>query len=250
MDCGIPTQHVTEMVPLGTLVGIPEAPAYVRGMIKLRERIYSAVDLRARMGMAGRREEVGGVVSILSQRKQDHIRWLNELKASVEENRPFTLTTDPHKCEFGKWYDTFKTDNFILADQIQKFDRPHRKIHELAIEIEKMVEADKRDAALERIHHAWNKELKVMIDLFDSTYEVVCANLREILIVLAERMETPYCLVVDEIKEVRHSVELIDIEEANNIANLRSLEGKEGLVKGLSIQGEDVSIMLDVDALL
>lgn len=34
----------------------------------------------------------------MRQREQDHLRWVNELRTSIQERRPFTLTTDPHAC--------------------------------------------------------------------------------------------------------------------------------------------------------
>jgi hypothetical protein len=75
------------------------------------------------------RDGVEAFCVVLGQRQQDHMKWLTESEASVAENRPFALTTDPHACAFGRWYDNFHTDDPWLAAAVRKLDAPRRRIH-------------------------------------------------------------------------------------------------------------------------
>ena len=83
------------------------------------------MDLRVRLGMIPLKKEIDDLVDLMKQREQDHRKWLEELESSVRQQREFKLATDPHKCAFGKWYDTFTTDNLTLGHALKKFDQPH-----------------------------------------------------------------------------------------------------------------------------
>lgn len=110
---------------------VPQAAAAVRGLILLRNTTLPLVDLRTLFGLPTMASEAQAFVSMFEQREEDHRRWLNELESSVRENRPFTLTTDPYACAFGRWYDTFKTSNLLLEAVLNRFDGPHKRIHAL-----------------------------------------------------------------------------------------------------------------------
>ncbi len=48
---GIEIRHVTEIVGMQPITVLPEVPAYIRGIINLRGRIISVIDVRVRFGM-------------------------------------------------------------------------------------------------------------------------------------------------------------------------------------------------------
>jgi hypothetical protein len=96
---------VRELVMVSEVASIPNMPDFVRGAINLRGRVMPLVDLRKRLGMVSATEETSELIRLMMQREQDHKNWLAELEACVRESREFKLTTDPHTCAFGKWYD-------------------------------------------------------------------------------------------------------------------------------------------------
>jgi len=49
---GVSLAQVKEVIALPTMVPIPQAPSYLMGMINLRGRVISAVDLKTKMGFA------------------------------------------------------------------------------------------------------------------------------------------------------------------------------------------------------
>ncbi len=209
----IPAFEVQEMVALPDLTPVPNAPPHVRGMINLRGHIMPLIDLRQRMHMESSSQAMAGFIDTLDQREQDHKNWIAELENSVRDKRKFGLTTDPHKCAFGQWFDTFETDNFELMGIIQKFDRPHRRIHAIADEVEAAVDEGDFNHAYGLIQRTRDGALARMIELFAEVRLAVKKTQREIAMVM-ERRGRNVALAVDAVE----AVEMIDpatIEDAH-----------------------------------
>jgi len=173
------TQDVREMLIIPAIVRVPNMPAYVRGVINLRGRVMPLVDLRKRLGMASASEEVETFCNLMTQREQDHRKWVADLEASVREDREFKLTTDPHKCAFGKWYDTYEAENPWIAALLKRFDAPHKKIHGVGLQVVQMVADGTVDRALELLAKTRSRELTAMIQLFESLRELTRQEQRE-----------------------------------------------------------------------
>lgn len=50
-EFGIPVTQVREVIRVGEITRVPQAPAHVRGVANLRGRILAVVELRSRMGL-------------------------------------------------------------------------------------------------------------------------------------------------------------------------------------------------------
>lgn len=181
----IPTLDMREMLLLPEVAAIPHVPDYVRGVLNLRGKVIPLVDLRKRLGMVSAAEETGNFCSLMAQREQDHRRWLAELEASVRECREFRLTTDPHQCAFGKWYDAYRSDDPWITALLKKFDEPHRKIHGVAAQVEQLVSAGKTGEAAARIADSRDNTLSLMVRLFDDLKSLVREAQRETAVILA-----------------------------------------------------------------
>lgn len=173
------TQDVREMLMIPDVVRVPNMPDYIRGVINLRGRVMPLVDLRKRLGMASATDEVEGFCNLMTQREQDHRKWLAELEASVQEHREFKLATDPHKCAFGKWYDTYQAGNPWIAALLKKFDKPHQKIHGVALQVAQMVAEGRLDHAVQLLTETRSQDLSSMIRLFENLRELARAQQRE-----------------------------------------------------------------------
>jgi chemotaxis signal transduction protein len=173
------TQDVREMLMIPQIAQVPNMPDYIRGVINLRGRVMPLVDLRKRLGMVSATDEVDAFCRLMTQREQDHRKWLAELEASVQEHREFKLTTDPHKCAFGKWYDTYQSDNAWIGSLLKKFDKPHKKIHSVGQQVVQMVAGGKIDQALQLLAETRSRELSSMIRLFESLRELTREAQRE-----------------------------------------------------------------------
>lgn len=241
---GIRTENIREMVLFTEPTKVPDYPSHMRGVINLRGMVIPVIDLRKRLGKHGFLEETDDLVSTLKARDEDHVRWLNELKASAEKDRDFTLTTDPHACAFGKWYDNFTTDNQLLQGQLKKFDQPHRSIHNVAIDVAKFRNDGKKDDALARIQYAWNEELSLLRSLFRETIKIIKENVSEI-VVIVESDDMRVGFVVDKVLEVT-DITPSDIEDSPKIKN----GVPSRFIRGLAKVGKEVKILLSVKELI
>ncbi|MFT3912832.1 MAG: chemotaxis protein CheW [Anaeromyxobacteraceae bacterium] len=166
---GVPAAQIHEIFQLGEVRVPPNCPPEQRGLAVLRGNVFPALDLRVCLGHVSAREESEALAALLGEREEDHRRWVAELEASVRERRPFRLATDPRKCKFGQWYYAFKSDDAVLRSELAKFEEPHARIHALAIEVGKLVEAGQLDRALERIEQTRRGLLATLVEQFERT---------------------------------------------------------------------------------
>ena len=85
------------------------------------------------------------VSSQLRDAKSAHLLWTHDIKnALIEKNSILNVQTDPNLCEFGKWINSdyviqLRKNNPELDNLLLTIEDPHRKLHESAIEIEKLL---------------------------------------------------------------------------------------------------------------
>ncbi len=179
----VPVGPIEEMQVLGEVTPLADAPAHVRGVVRLRGRVVPVFDTRNCLGVTTIPEEVAAFDEMLAAREEDHRRWLEELEASVQEGRSFRLATDPHKCRFGIWYDQYEAPNLLLENHLKRFDAPHKAIHGLARRVEELVREDSKEAALTLIEKTRTTTLARMIELFGETKQLLRSSMREIALV-------------------------------------------------------------------
>jgi purine-binding chemotaxis protein CheW len=177
---GIPVERVNEMFVLPEVHAPPLRRQGLRGLIRLRELVLATVDLRVCLGLPPATVELEELVDLLSAREHDHVNWLEELDSSTREGRPFTLATDPRKCAFGRWYESFQTDNAVLRSELARIQAPHARVHALAAEVEALKQTGAKDEAIRRIGAARHGVLAEVVQLFASIREVVRQEHREI----------------------------------------------------------------------
>lgn len=180
---GIASTVVEGMETARSFARIPSADPSIRGIFKFREGNIPLVDLRERLNIKSRLTETNEFCQMLDAREQDHRNWLLELERSVLEHREFTLATDPGKCAFGKWFDSYEPKTHSLKSLLQKFDKPHRKIHSIAAKVREMVDSGQTETAKKTIDAVRENELSEMINLFAEVKKEYVENNREIVIV-------------------------------------------------------------------
>ncbi len=183
-DAAIPVRHVRAILMTPKVVPIPGAPPHVRGVIHVRGEVMQVMDLRLRLGMPHRMKDVEDLLEVLRAREEDHHNWIRELDASVRERRPFKLARDPHQCKFGKWYDTYQTDNRMLQLLWGRFNQPHRQIHAIADVVSAHMERGEADEALALIEHTRTTVMAALTGVFAEARQAILEFSRELVIVL------------------------------------------------------------------
>jgi purine-binding chemotaxis protein CheW len=152
------------------------------------------------------------VLAALEQREQDHINRRDELGSSVHANGAFRLTTDPHACKFGAWYDApmasapavqrFTNGGGPLEGVLRAFERPHRRIHSIAVGVARLMESGEHHGALGVTPHARNGDRAMMVGLLDRAKDLFVARRRTPLLILEHRGERIGGLI-DQVRNTR-----------------------------------------------
>jgi len=213
----VSTLEVQTMVAMPEVTAVPHLPPWCRGVINLRGRITPLIDLRQRLGMESFLATIEELIATMHQREEDHRNWLAELERSVQEDRPFTLATDPHKCAFGRWYDSYKPKTYTEEQFLKKFDEPHRRIHAIAEQVTALVAQGEHDQAMAIIDKTRNGALAEMIRLFEQFRRMIEDTRRSEIALVVERGGPDFAaaLAVDGID----SVELLDAETISPLSS-------------------------------
>lgn len=202
------TQLVSGIMTLPSeIISMPKAPAHIRGVFELRGEIIPLVDLRVLFGMKSLLTEYHEFVDMLEQRRQDHIHWVEELKASAAEKRPFTLATNPHECAFGKWYYNFQSDLHSVNHHLRKIEEPHKKLHEAAIEVQNCqqnCESCERKECLKEIFKRLSEDyVPKILSLLEEAKEAFKDDYRE-MVVVVKKNNQKFGVITDEIVSVEN----------------------------------------------
>lgn len=236
------SRHVQEIVSTPPVSSVPSVPPFVRGVINLRGQVMPLADLRRRLGMESLAEATARLVGLLTEREQDHRRWVDELTACVRERRAFALTTDPHACKFGKWYDTFKTDNLLLENILGRFDEPHRRIHAVGQQVVDMMAHGEYAGCEELVERLSATTLQSLVKLFAEARLLLNESNREVAVVVRGAGPT-FAVAVDAIEAVeRFGAETFSIVE-------ETLIGAAGdCVDAVARRPRDGALVLTLDA--
>jgi methyl-accepting chemotaxis protein len=97
-----------------------------------------------------------GLSEKLQEKKVDHLAWAHSVKDVFVDRslKKADVITDPHQCAFGKWYYSEeivkKRRNDPAFDRaMAKIEEPHTKLHQSAVEINKLLAENKRTEAAE-----------------------------------------------------------------------------------------------------
>lgn len=239
----VQTQYVIEMTLLGKVEKIPKAPDSVRGVVNLRGEVFPVIDLRMWLGMNSRVQEKHDLMNLLRDRKQDHLNWLDELVSCVDEGREFELTTDPHQCKFGQWYDNFDTDNATLRHALMRFDKPHKAIHLVGKQATARVKDGDIEGAKEMIKATKERDLVHLVKLFDETIQLVDDEDIEIVIVMDVR-DRKIGLIVDSVV----SVSEVDPEKIETAAEAGIPD--TSLIQGVYSPGDTTYLMIEASTIV
>jgi chemotaxis signal transduction protein len=198
---GVPVSRVRDILPIGTTNALPNAPAYVRGVGSIRGEMRVLLELRTVLGLHGRRLEREERLRNFRQRRQDHIDWLDELTACVEEGRPFKKALDPTACAFGRWYKTFRSSDALVNIKLRAFDVPHRRVHSVGVQVVDLMAKGEVERARACVEAARARELAALLHLFDEAEPLMAFEVPEVTILL-DTGDSSVGLIVDEVREL------------------------------------------------
>lgn len=223
----ISCKSVLSLSQLPAVTSLPAVPPEIRGVINFRDKLIQLVDTRKILDLNSIINEINDFNNMMDQRYQDHLNWINTLEKSVIEDTEFTLTTDPHKCAFGKWYDNYdsKSTNIMFLSTFAKFDKPHQAIHQIAITTKGLIAQGKKQEAVDLINSVKETGLKQMLHLFGDLKEAYRDSRKEIVVIIGKNEEYCIGLSIDQITAIEHLYEIDEDLIKESITNTEYLAG-------------------------
>lgn len=183
---------------------VPVAAPGMLGLISARGQYVPLYDLAGILGVVSLGAEKRELIALMSAREQDHVAWLDALRDAIHSGNTFEKTTDPHACAFGRWYDSFHTDDEELSETLKAFDEPHRAIHGLGRRLLDMANDGHREKALESLRVDGITILDRLRALFGVARDRLQSSIRPVTVLVADAAGRPqFAWLVDRIHQVR-----------------------------------------------
>lgn len=237
----LPVSKMKEIILLPATRPYPDMKPHERGLFKLRDETVYVTDLRKRLGYESIEEENQKLHAMFMQRREEHLAWLEELVSTVKEGAEFKLTTDPHQCKFGRWYDNFATNSISFQTYLSEFDLPHKLFHAMADRALAVLENEGKKPAIEFLKQAQKGDLKTLLHLFDRAEAEIKASHREITVIL-EVNDSSIGFTADKVESI------LNVKD-EQIDRPKSDTEKSQFMSGTFKLNDEVYVILDPDKL-
>lgn len=64
-----------------------------------------------------------------AEKVSDHLAWVMAMYDQIYLGKEFKKQLDPTKCDFGKWYYSFKTEDPEVTEILETLEAPHKDLH-------------------------------------------------------------------------------------------------------------------------
>lgn len=195
--CGVSCSKMLSIQILSQCTPMVNSPDYVRGCVNFRGTFIPLVDIRKMTGQETQIYELEVTID-LPQRIREHHAWIDELERCVTEDVEFTRTEDPHLCAFGRWLDSYNTDNLFIRKLLQSIAEPHAAVHSSAVKVKELLRGGNKEGALAYIRQVRDTHTAEVIRLLDALDEKMHEEVKEMMVVI-ETVDGAKGLIVDHV---------------------------------------------------
>lgn len=192
---------------------VPEAEAYVRGIVKIREQINSILDMRVLFGNTSVEQEIDEFQREMAKGRADHEAWVDALRRCIAEGTEFHGAIDGHHCSFGRWYDNYTCMVPAVRNKLALLDDPHQKIHQIAGAVRSLIPQPESEARNTKLAKALQQVEEYKQQIFNYMSEAERSfrdSFRMMLVMLHSEGNRSISLMVDEIVGVEKLSEIHD----------------------------------------
>jgi len=217
-------ENVQRIIQVETLTNIPNAHAYIDGMMSYEDKVIKVLSFRKLIEMKTYASELGSLFASLTK---THSAWMDDLRVSIETGSNFTKTFDPHACGLGKWIDSFTAYDDHVVEVLKKLVEYHKQLHTLG-GVAYEIRLNDKEKAL----HMLNVELTNIyqhtmgsLELFIKELDVVADSLQKLLIY--DNNGAVFAIKVDAINDIAHveESEFINANDEHDVNEFLELEG-------------------------
>ncbi|MBD3823054.1 MAG: chemotaxis protein CheW [Epsilonproteobacteria bacterium] len=233
-------ENIQRIIQSKELTEIPNAHPYIDGMMSYEKRILKVLNFRRLTGLKSYDEELKGTFAVL---KEQHKSWVESLLESVEHGTTFTKTTDPHKCDLGKWLDGFNSYNDHVSAILKDLNEHHKHLHVSGGDALKSYESGEKAEALRivksEVYDTYNRTMGDVTTLMNE-FNVVADSLQKLIIY--EKEGNAFAIKVDSIEDIAH------VDDSKIMLAGHDEKSKEYLdIKGvLDINGQLINVIESV----
>ena len=216
--------NIQRIVQAQALTPIPNAHAYIEGMMSYEERVIKVVNFRKMVNIEPYDDELKSLFETL---KGQHKEWVDALSYAVSNQTNFQKTTDPHACDLGKWLDNFTSYDDHVSEILKGLNHNHKHLHKSAEEILQISQEDHNRAQKlvdTDVHETYQRTMGA-VDTFMNEFDIVADSLQKLLIY--QNGTSLFAIKVDSIVDIAH-IEPSNIKEAqesNKVSQYLELEG-------------------------
>ncbi len=128
----------------------------------------------------------------IEQKRNDHLKWVNELSKAVDLETEFTGALDPRECGFGKWLygdEVANIENATLHELINNTEDIHSALHEEARIINEFISRSEIEEARAHFHDnivpllsSVDDELKIVSEYYEAESEKYRTEIESIIV--------------------------------------------------------------------
>lgn len=227
---------------------VPETSSFIRGITRYRDEVMALVNLRELFNLPSIKTEQEEFQDMLEKVKKQYLDWINILKRCIKNDEELNLEIDPHKCEFGKWYYSYKSNVLSIDIHLKKIEEYHKKIHDLAKKVNNVLinqeKNSQKDNLFEKLEIEISEITPQIIKLIDQAKSIFEAEHKEMMLVI-EYNNYRIGIIVDKILHVQNNESIIIAEETQQVA-------PPPFIKCLArtVPDETIIILLDIDEIV
>ena len=225
-------ENIQRIIQATKLTDIPNTHTLVDGMMSYEDSVIKVLNFRKLIGIESYNEELHELFSNL---KNAHTEWIDALKHAIDSGSNFTKTTDPHKCELGKWLDNFNSYDDRVTQILKQLVENHKYLHTAghdALELNKSDNSAAQSLVDTKIYDAYTNTIGAM-NTFIEELDGVADSLQKFIIY--EKDGNSFAIKVDLIEDIAH------IDDSSIINSTESSETNEFL---------ELDGVLDLDGVL
>jgi len=115
-EYAFPINIVSEVLRVGNITKVPNAPDFVVGILNVRNSVLPVIDNRKLFGLNTITEDLLAEFDTIFKYSQ---QWYDELKHSIDNGHSFKLNLEASTSRLGKWIEHFRTVSKEISKVIQ-----------------------------------------------------------------------------------------------------------------------------------
>ncbi|BBB29968.1 CZB domain-containing protein [Neptunomonas japonica] len=191
------------------------------GYLDYRDTLINVYDSATLLNRKRNWDDKNQLIADIDTYKQAHIDWVQALERSITFDESFTLARDPKMCAFGQWFCSFKTEDADLLTALEKIDKPHQLIHQLADTLLEMKNNGDAERAIRLLSIEKGTTLKKLVRSLEQISGMLKREMHPVIIHLTLDGKTPsFSLALDEVDDIiDYEIEDLDTGTAQALSH-------------------------------